>query len=441
MSMTADGALATQIANGLIDGATGEAGAVAMGQLLSAIGLDPGGESAVSAELGEIVAQLSALETAIADLRNQMMIALTRIDYDTLAQGASDLISTNLAAARRLQDYTQATDEGERSAIKAAIVQMLNEAQIDQAPEKWQTILCGSGGGTGLLEAWNRLVRANHPVFGPAASQALQQHWQYFDAQQALSISHCVELLHAADDGTGGGAVSPDVQRVYDSWRANRGMQLQTLRGMMAEYYGVHADYADQMDWIVAGQRQTVMTPMKVLPQRAVIVEINGQLLMCYMVLRGPITRGTTRADAMQMVMSYAIDAGFGTGVGGDDSFINNESDFGPYSFIMRGKSEMVAILNALGGAVGQDQDRFADALQAMGFTNMPGGQLRLWADGPVAFVPAHEGNPPRDEWAPAVFVEGASWWNPSTNPQDSAMLMLVRNMPDSEAANYWYED
>jgi hypothetical protein len=424
MSMAVDGgtSVATQIGGSLADAAISQLGGIAIGQLMSVAGWDPSGQSAITGQLNTIISMLSALETAVTGLATDMEKTVARADYDTLAQTAETLTAANLAIARRLKDYAAAS-AGDRPEIEADVKQLMEEARIDQAPEIWHSTLYGDNGSTGLLAAWNRLVRDNHAIFGPDASKALQQHWEHVDGQQALGVAHCVELINAGD--TSADAKKGAVQAIYDSWRTNRTLQLSQLRGMMF--------ITDDMDFVVDGAKQTVTTPVNALPESTTIISMNGQLVMCYLTLRGPVSRGSDLTAFRTTVSIYAYDAGMFTDVGWDDALVNGKP--GPFSWNLQSRDEMPGLLQTLGGSVGQDQDHFADALKAQGF-NFPDGQLRLWGDGTV--LPPMP-IPMPQEWTGVVFVEGDSWWNPSTDPDDSAMVLLARPVPDAETSRYWY--
>ena len=95
----------------------------------------------------------------------------------------------------------------------------------------------------------------------------------------------------------------------------------------------------------------------------------------------------------------------------------------------------LLQFLNACGGNVGNGgADTFVAALQNRGFAFASPTQ-RLWTDVPRK----PDGTPVFDFVARDVYVEGGSWWHPSTDPDDTACLLFARQLEPGESDTYWY--
>lgn len=414
---------ATWIGGGLANALAGPVTSFAFGQMLNAIGL---GENTgpVAAKLDQIITQIGVLQQTLNAFITAMSAAIAQVNYDVVAGPMDPLINANTTLAGLFQQLAQ-VDTNDKDAIasaKAAVNDVLNST-IALAPATWNTALCGTAGSTGVIAAWNRVAQTHYVHFGTDATNAIQQHWQFLDAQQALSAMYAVEYYNNQNNPTAAAAV-------ISTWHTNRKAQLGLLRAMP-----VGSDYAKWTD--PATKISTYeTTSLLQFPPNCVVVPLDGAPLMCYLTICGPLAHGqVTNEDSEfddnlyeigKQIYANTLWLGGLTPSGSVD-----DGDWNPPPIPM-----MVDLLNYFGGSVGgSGADYFATALQNNGFS-FPAGQLRLWTDAQRDSLERPEDIP---YFSRSVFVDGDSWWNPSTDPNDTAMLLMVRRLYQREFPTYWY--
>lgn len=397
-SVTAAGGICV----GLAKAFAGEAGSFAFGRILSAMGLGTD-TSAIDAQLSQISTQIVALEAQMTGLVSQM----TQIEYNGLAAPLSDIIATNTTLTSLFLNLTGV--DTKNSAALATAKQAVS-AELTQnivlAPALWNQTLCGYAGVTGLIEAWNRVVQTHHTNFDVVAATAIQTQWETLDAQQALSVTYAIEYYNNAKQ--------PDqAAAVMTTYKTNRTTQLALVLGGSAK--------SDSTEWTDAATKETatVVTTMSSLPPAVMLLSIDGGLMMCGTTIYGPIKRGDDEwlsdfNSSLSLLQNWIVQE---TGVIGTW----NPPD----------TATLIDLLNHFGGSVGGGgADSFGTAMTTSGFT-FPDGPIRLWTG---LYYDSLTNHPFRN-----VFVDGDTWWNPSTQSDDSAMLLLARTPSADEVKRYWY--
>jgi hypothetical protein len=408
--------MAFEIGNNLADAAAGPVGSFAFGQMMSAMGFQQ--QDPVAAALAQISAQLAALQKSVDALTAEMNNEITQLNYDLVIAPVTALIADNQTLLGNFQTLAQDTTDADRDATKATINVTL--PNMVNAPAVWNDTLCGTAGQTGVIEAWSRVVHTHcADFFGPTQSASIQQHWNFLDGQQALSVLYAVEHANSVGD-------SSTAANIISVWQTNRTAQLALLRGMPIG--------DDTFNWRdpVTNAITAVTTPVKALPPLVICKTIAGQASMVYISISGPVSLASIDAT----IPTEAMYAAHYTGVGLSSAaapLIPTDT------WNVLQTQDLIEFLNACGGSVGQGaDDYFIGALNAHGFmTTEP---YRLWTD-----VPREGGYPVPTPFGMEgfrnVFVEGSGWWNPSTNPDDTAGLLLARQLDAGEADNYWYEN
>lgn len=407
----------------LADSVASAAGSFVVGQLLSAVGLNNDPTAAIQAELGQILAGIQKIEDDIAALKTDMDAAMAQLEYSVIENNIRPYLTQNTTIFKAFNVFATAA-QSDLPSEKAAILDLF-DASILEAPAAWNTVLGGDGTSPNLIDEWNKVVRLHHAFFGPDAATALGTHWAWLDAQQAQSILYCVEYQNE----TGNRAAA---RQTLIDWRTNRTAQLALLRGMPFDTDVFTYTSNDP----ATTSPQTVTTPVKSAASLATITDIDGAPMMYCLKLGGPLSHGNDPylADFNAHYLAAAQWAAEYPGF----TVQGVETDT-PTSWNVPSIGTLIEFLNKCGGSVGQGgADSFAGALRNQGFEFPPGTALRLWTDvnrlGGTPMPPGMATGPFR-----SIFVDGDSWWNPSTSPDDSAYFVLQRRLNDGEADNYWY--
>jgi hypothetical protein len=415
----------------LAESAAGPIGAFAFGQLLSWAGLGDNSQAEMQAALNQIIQQIAVLQQSIDQLHADMEAAMTQIQYDVVAQPVNALIASNETLLGLFATLAGAPAD-ELADQRASIVSQMGPS-IVTAPQTWHDTMTGNTGTTGIIQAWNQVVHTHYPFFDAQAANAIAQHWAYLDAHQTQSVMYCVEWMN--HQGNPAGAV-----QTLLNWREHRIAQLGMLRGMpwsLDRYI-----YVDGNPDAGRPNAERIATELRSLPPGVTITSFEGAPMMYYLTLMGPIAHGNSGSDfnsAYQECVNTVADVTDRQGQGDqvDDSTLWN----------IPSPPQMIDFLNFCGGSVGGGgADHFADALSTKNFTGAGGQQLRLWTDfmrnpdGTPLTIPIMPfGRPMPMGEARSVFVDGDSWWNPSTDPNDTAWLLFQRRLSPGEADDYWY--
>ena len=421
---------AQAIGSQLADSAASAAGSFVVGQILSAIGLNTDPQAAIQAELSQILAGINQLEQDVAALKQDMDAAMSQLQYSVIESRILPCINKNAALNGLFSDLAAATSSTDLANCKAAILLVLDET-ITSAPSAWNNALGSDGSATNLIQSWSQVVHLHYTFFGADASNALATHWAYLDAQQAQSVMYCVEWLN--ENGDRAGAL-----RTLKDWRTSRTAQLALLRGM--PYATDTFTYTSTDPNSTASE--SVSTAVLQLPTDIVIADVSGAPMMYMLTFMGPISRGDG-PGLDQFDLNYVL------------TMTQNFTNYTPFpiqgpatdvstSWGVPYQGTLVEFLNKCGGSVGGGgADQFATALGNQGFGIPVGQQLRLWTDvnrnsdgSEVKYI---AGFPQMPGPFRSIFVDGDSWWSPSTNPDDSAWLLFQRRLQAGESDGYWY--
>ena len=191
---------------------------------MSAEGVDTTGQAALAAKLDEIIHKLDVLQATVDRLGAELRRSLSQLSYDLAASQVQDLIKLNSYLNRTFKQLARSTPQT-MQAVKREIRQSLSGPLL-LGLETWHAALCGLNGKTGMIEAWNRDVyNSCGALFGWDQATAIQQNWDFVDAQQAMTVAYLVE--HLNDTGQ-----KELVRSTLEQWRVNRFEQLVRLRGV-----------------------------------------------------------------------------------------------------------------------------------------------------------------------------------------------------------------
>jgi len=232
--------LSTGIASELVKSKFGPIGGVVFGSVLSALGLGDDTSAKldqisakldeIDAKLDQVISQLNVLQSSVDAVRDQLRESTARIDYDTAYGRVQELISHNQTL---LEMYRDIVDPSKRDAIafnKQQFLQQVGDGVIVRGVRQlWNDSIQGLNGQTGLIEAFCRKVWSSPRAFTAADAHSIEQHWDFLDAQQSLSIMFLMEYYNAH----GAGSNVPDLLK---KWEASRRQQLTRLRGTLRAY-------------------------------------------------------------------------------------------------------------------------------------------------------------------------------------------------------------
>ena len=422
--------VAGAVGRGLASGAVSAVGAVAVGQLMAAVGVDMSGQGGgngkldeVLAKLGLILDQMVKLQGAVERLRGEMERSFSSLIRDVSLGTVIELININ---ANLLEDF-QAL-RGARPAEIAATVRRFRSKfadSLERGLETWNNALLGLSGQTSILQASsNVIVARSGALYGPADAKKMQNRWDYLDAQQALTAMFLVERLNAMG--------RPErAKAALRKWAENR-------KAQVARVYGGVRSVEDMVTLDAGGQRVSVRMTSPALPAHTLIqkrpVELGafkGKLPMWYLTVGAPVPHHTVRCARVGMlgcetpewpaeVLRAAAAANQQTGP--------HHYPFDSWRVIdEQGMTNLMVDCglpesdNKL-GAVKQ----FRDVLARNGFT-LPPGQLRLWTHLTLG----------GEEGSGRIVMRDGDRSDADRNPNATASLLLVRLMEKNE--EYWY--
>jgi hypothetical protein len=298
--------------------------------------------------------------------------------------------------------------------------------------------MCGFNGNTSIIKAWGVVVYNNNPLFGLAASQAIQKNWEWFDAQQAMTMNYLVERCNSS-------SLSRLVPEKMERWRAYRLDQLALLRGMVKT-----TDIHYSID-VQTQRASSYLTLLKILPA-GVLIDLETQVMWALNVgspVRQDIFwnnqgKDNTSGQAMWAANSAVRPSGctlgtsYATKTAAEYWFFFNSGQC--VNWRIPKSDELLKLMTKCGGQVGgSGADRFQAAMQGKGF-NFPSGQVRLW----TSSTSINYGDCPNGRCDPnphyQVLVEGDDWWNPASKADDTAMVVYCRNLQPGEADLYYYQ-
>jgi hypothetical protein len=218
--------LAATIAGSLAKGALGSVGSFAFGQMMSAIGFDMSGQAEMNAKLDQILGKLDALQSSVDHLHDYLSSELTQMQYDQAYAQVQPLISQNKHLNEKFKYLLTASKENVKK-TKIEIAFAIENTTYQSGIETWHDVLTGANGQTSLIRAGSRAVFNKQSIFNRRQAQIIQQYWEYFDAQQALTVSYLVDLLNATNRRDEAGTL-------ISQWYTNRDAQLAKIRGCVA---------------------------------------------------------------------------------------------------------------------------------------------------------------------------------------------------------------
>jgi len=232
--------LSTGIATELVKSEFGPIGGVVFGSVLSALGLGDDTSAKldqisakldeINAKLDQVITQLNVLQASVDALRDQLRESTARIDYDAAYSRVEDLISHNQTL---LEIYRDIADPSKRDAItfnKQQFLQQVGDGVIVRGVRQlWNDSIQGLNGQTGLIEAFCRKIWSSPTAFTEKDAHSIEQHWDFLDAQQALSMMFLMEYYKAHSAGS-------NIPDLLKKWEANRRGQLRKLRGTLRPY-------------------------------------------------------------------------------------------------------------------------------------------------------------------------------------------------------------
>jgi hypothetical protein len=265
--------LSGAIAGSLAKSAASSAGSYVFGKLLESAGIDLSGQDEMNAKLDQILQQLKQIENDLTALKKSLNLKFGQLDYDEVTNPIEPIISLNGALNIKngalnikYKNLASSTDLAEIRSLKEEIrTALYGPNDLDAAMETWHNSMCGFNGNTSIIKAWGVVVYNNNPLFGLAASQAIQKNWEWFDAQQAMTMNYLVERCNSSN-------LSRLVPEKMERWRAYRLDQLALLRGMVKT-----TDIHYSID-VQTQRASSYLTLLKVLPA-GVLIDLETQVM------------------------------------------------------------------------------------------------------------------------------------------------------------------
>lgn len=424
-------ALAAEIGGSLAKSAAGAAGSWAFGQIMSAAGADTTGQAAIMAKLDQINQKLDVLQSTVEQLGRDLRKSLSQLTYDLAASQVQDLIVLNTSLKVRMRQLASSSLQTAEAAKRDVRAYLTGSLQLGM--ETWHAALCGLNGKTGMIEAWNRDVYAGcGGLFGWEQAVAIQQNWDYLDAQQAMTVSYFVE--HLNDSGQ-----RDLVRPTLAQWESNRAEQLVRLRGVARVW--------DEWPKPSGG---TTLRALSFLPKDVLISP--GTNRMWHLEIGPEVPQMWYNEDFSRSVLPEAQKREQMRGCGGNlfqgdgDAGVQHEFARRRASYYGRASGNCVpwwtteweAVLDLMrkcGGRVGGaggEPDYFVDAMKSKGF-RFPPGKVRLWTFSSRMGSDRHD-----PEHRFTCFREGEEWLHPA-GPDDRAMLLFAKDLNGIETSGYWY--
>jgi hypothetical protein len=399
--------IASKIWSGLAEGILSQGASMGFSEVLSLAGVDISGQAEINRKLDQIIKQLEVLQASVDDLRDYLKNALSELSYDVAVAPLTNLIEVNGTLQRLFSNLLKLTDKDQIKDLKAEINDLIKN-NLETAVATWHNHLAGASGQTSVINAWGRAVYRHHtPVFGQAGAQAIQSQWDYFDAQQALSVMYLVNYYNEKGQ-------QPLAIDTINDWQRNRKQQILLLRA--------NVTLQDQIYSLVeAGdgkyRHDTTNLYLRHLPPEVIKV---GDFMCCKYIL--PQLKSSQWSPTLENPKG-----GKWARYGGLGDFSARSGWGVPFDFHLEGLTsprwifpslnELESIFSAIGATIGHDRDHFQDALNRAGFERNAGYDgvvpLKLWfanatdKDTIDMFNASH---------LPGSFIENDSWSNPATD-------------------------
>lgn len=356
----------------------GKAGEIVLGQILALIGFGSDAQAEVLSKLNEIINLLKELQASVDQTRKTILAAISQVDYDTVYHGVAPLVNLN----RTLQNhYTNLleSEEAEQPKISRQIINLTK--RLIGADVTWHNAIVGSGGQTGLVEAWGRIVFSNASIGSPkgwydaSSAKLTQEHWDFLDAQQAMSVYFLCEFYHKNDQ-------PKSARNLLKAWHKNRSEQVKLLRGVLRptiEYTTINAKNEP-----VHGSWKVHALPNNV--AISIIMDMMWYLPLAQIPSSPPQVFLDALAIYKKQVASDAIL---------DSGLVNSGY---PYFWDISGLDTIVQLVRYAGGTYGgrgSSSCAFKAAMEQRGFVFPPGAESALWtSDTSYALEPVNRANP-----------------------------------------------
>ena len=431
--------VAGDISGKLVSGFASGAAAAALGQLLFAFGIGSQAEilnklDEINSKLDTILRRLDRIESALIALSDKLDLRSAEQEYVTRLTTIRPLITMNDTLRRNYDALRRSSDNARPGAMDTIRALMDGETFLG-APEKWHNVLANSFDDQGLIQAWNKVVVRRNTLFENKAAAQIQTHWDYYDAQQALSILFYVEFLNDRDQ-------HEQVPDFLNQWRDKRRKQLTLLRGTIRE-----VDLFHTFNETKAPRAEA--TFLRALP-KGVIVDAKTDLMWWPKILP------PMQQDYASMNTWASIDPSYdpqqylnGCGTRLSDYPEFNAADlsqlYGRCDYwIVPTIEELSELITRCGGQLGE-RDDFKDALERNGFAFPPGaGEVRLWTRTRRTGEVRREGKKVPFQNLVVALRQGKSRLDPALPEDGPAMALLCRpllagkGMLSTEHDNYF---
>jgi hypothetical protein len=405
------GSVASSLGKELASGAAGDLGSFGFGQIMTLAGIDLSGQREVEQKLDEILQAVQNLAKSVEDLKADMDTQLSALKYNVAYTSVQRLVADNAFLGKAFASLLKAgKQEADNSRIE---IDHYIAANLLAGPDTWHQALSGLGGQTGLLEAWSKAVfQKASGWFGPSQAKAIQDQWDYFDSQQALTVNYLVEHYNLNKEPQ----AAKDLLR---SWAANRRAQIFMLRGAQRR-----SDTFTTID--DAGRATEVGTGVKILPPCTLI---RNSLMWCLAIppriqqfdndaaFNGAADQCQRMVEAVTLVSTS------------DMTSIPVQTWWRIYDV-----DTMIWFMQDCGAALGGGSDNFQAAMQRKGFVFQAAeGLPRFWTTTQRSALTL----PPQNRRV--ALNEGREWSNPEYDINAQASLLFGRPLTPGESDNYWY--
>ena len=254
------GYVGSQLVSGVLSGIGGQAATFAIGQLMSVINPQPDLQAEMIKKLDQIIGQLKALQSSV----DAVASGLVKSRYENIVKPAQTLVEHNDTLMDYYRGIANAKSADALTYAKAKFLGGAGFFDVHTAVETWHHTLAGFGQAPGLIQLWAEDVYQSNKLFGPATAKAIQDHWEFFDAQQTRTVMFLIDTMNFEQAVFKAGDAQDSV-KVLRRWHEYRKTQLGLLRGTL-EKTDAPFTYIDD-----AGKSQTETLPLNSLPLGLII--------------------------------------------------------------------------------------------------------------------------------------------------------------------------
>lgn len=373
-------------------GLAGAGASVAVGYLLKSAGFDPSGMNEINAKLDQIINQLNALQESLNAFQAAITADVRRANYDQLLAPVNKLIAANQTVvdemAALLAIDPKATQQIDR---KREDIRNFITRELYGGANLWHQALAATTG-TSLMEGLSRMSVAERTFYNWQKAEAIQRHWEYFDAQQAATILILYNYNNMDGDNPG-----PNRQ-LLEKWASNRKVHLSKLRGGTA---------ATDTFRLAGPDQPVTVTPLNPFPSW-VVVDLQAGLMWA--------------ANSSHLVAQSGLKAAM------TPYMANVERDTGLKGWRLPDDAHVLTLIKNAGGS----EKSFAKQLENIGITLTP--PKRIYANLPEKLqIIARTG---LFSLLSMIYADGRSAIR-SDRLTDQTNILLVRPLEQGET--YWY--